>query len=177
MIMRYLQSLFHNYQQGDMRLRSDIIIFLLFSIFAISRVSFSSEAWPLPLFTSDPKDVIAFAKKVPTQSNTDASLLDFNISFHIDPEGKARVVYRALYRILTQAGVKQLSSVSCQWDSWRQSRPRLRARVITDDEKAYVLDESTIREAGIPSQLVQGIFSDVKLLSAPLPGVRPNAVV
>ncbi len=48
--------------------------------------------------------------------------------------------------------------------------------MITKDGNAHLLDPSTITEAGIPTQ-VTDLYSDVKILSAPLPAIAPGAVV
>jgi hypothetical protein len=52
----------------------------------------------------------------------------------------------------------------------------VQARVITKDGVAHLLDPRTVTEAGVPTQ-VTDLYSDVKILTAPLPAVAPGAVV
>jgi tetratricopeptide (TPR) repeat protein len=152
-------------------------LILIFILTLVSRCSVAAEGWSLPLFTSDPKAVLEAAAKIPAPGGASALVLDASITSHIDSDGRTRVVVRTIHRVLTQAGVQQLSTFTAPWASWRQARPKFRVRVITDDGLAHMLDESIVRETGVPAQLVQGIFSDLKILNAPLPGILPNSIV
>jgi len=81
-----------------------------------------------------------------------------------------------VYRVVNDSGVKQLTQISELWTPWRADKPAIRARVITLDGTAHLLDPNTIAETGIPTQL-EGVYSHVKVLAAPLPAVAPGAVV
>ena len=148
----------------------------LWLLFILSPAAlFSTEPWPLPLFLSEPKAALQAAEQRPA-SNADAVVLDYQIKFRVDENGRISRLYRMILRPLTDAGAKQCSVFSHAWLSWRQDKPRLRTRVITADGTAHDLDTATITEAGIPTAL-QGVFTDAKLLSAPLPAVAPGVLI
>ena len=134
-------------------------------------------AWELPLFTADPKLVLEAANARHVAASADSAIVDLRGDFRVDRNGRVHSVNRTVVRILKPAGVRRFATLTVVWFSWRQNHPKVRSRVITPDGKPHLLDESTITEAGVPAQLVQGVFSDEKILNAPLPAVAEGCVV
>ena len=62
------------------------------------------------------------------------------------------------------------------WSPWHQDRPSIHARVISPDGEVHTLDENTIEEIQIPSGQAN-VFTDAKLLRAPLPALAVGCVV
>jgi len=92
------------------------------------------------------------------------------------PGGREQFTQRTVYLLLNETGVRKLDKISQAWPAWRAAKPTIRARVITKDGASHLLDPNTITEAGVPTQ-VTDLYSDVKVLTAPLPAVAPGAVV
>ena len=137
---------------------------------------FAGTPWPLPLFSSDPKAVLEAADKRPASTSAGVILLDYQATFRFLANGQIGRTQHLVYRVINDSGAKQLSKISQAWLSWRVDKPTIRARVITRDGIAHMLDSHTITEAGVPAQ-VEGLYSDLKVLNAPLPAVAPGAVV
>jgi hypothetical protein len=137
---------------------------------------FAAGPWTLEFFTSDPKAAIDAAQKVPTPDGVDVFAIEAQFRFRVDTEGRLSRTSRLLLRIVTDRGAQQMSQYSHAWLAWRQDKPALRIRVITQDAQAHLLDPSTITEAGIPNQ-VEGLFTDTKVIAAPLPAVAKGALV
>src|SRR2546430_2557743 len=59
---------------------------------------------------------------------------------------------------------------------WHEQRPELKARVITSDGIVHPLDQKTVTEASVHAQS-DDIFSDSRVVRAPLPALAPGAVI
>lgn len=116
------------------------------------------------------------ADKLPNPDGVDLYVLESQYLTRIDGEGRVFRTNRFVLRVVTDGGAKQIAHYSQAYLAWRQDKPEFRARVITPDQQAHMLESATITEAGIPNQ-VQGLFSDTKILAAPLPAVAKGAVV
>ena len=154
----------------------------LFSQFPLAalisgQVFLGAASWELPLFTAPPRAVLDAAAKIAVPPGADVAAIDLNVVLHLDTEGRLHWTQRSVSRVLTAAGVRQLSTVTAPWAPWRQNRPKIQVRVIGPDGAAHLLSDAAITEAGIPARLVAGIFSDRKILSAPLPAIQAGAVV
>ncbi len=137
---------------------------------------FAAAPWTLEFFTSDPKAVIDAAQKVPSPDGVDVFAIEAQFRFRVDTEGHLSRTSRLLLRVVTDRGAQQMSQYSQAWLAWRQDKPTLRIRVITPDAQTHLLDPSTITEAGIPNQ-AEGLFTDTKVIAAPLPAVAKGALV
>ncbi|MEM8959851.1 MAG: DUF3857 domain-containing protein [Acidobacteriota bacterium] len=105
-----------------------------------------------------------------------ATVLWQEATIHFDPEGRQTYRKRVIYRLDSRAGLEHWSTVHALYAPWHQARPTLRARVITPDATVRELDPSTLSEAPAVEHSPD-IFSDARVLRAPLPGLRVGAVV
>ena len=152
-------------------MRPPVLLLLLLSAVP----AFSADSWTLPLFTTSPADVYDAAQKFAAPSDADIFLVDAEVTFSIDDAGRLSEKRRAVYRILTDPGAKQFGKFTEAWMAWRQSKPVLRARVITPDKLPHELDPATVTEAGLPG--VNEMYGDVKILQAPLPAIGSGCVI
>ena len=140
--------------------------------------SVSSEETPADTsrFSPDAAALYQAASKIPAQSAADVLFLENQESVSFDAEGKAVRVRYYVYKILTQKGATEWDTISTGWEPWRDERPVLRARVITPDLVVHPLDPKTITEA--PGRVIQdNVFSDSRVVRAPLPAVAPGSLV
>jgi tetratricopeptide (TPR) repeat protein len=149
--------------------------FLLFVVLSASRL-LAAGAWPLDFFTSDPKAAIEAATKVAVPDGLDLFAIDAQFNYRVDSDARIARTTRLVLRVVTDRGARELGQYSQAWLAWRQDKPLLKARVITADGQAHLLDPSTITESGLPNQ-VEGLFTDTKVLAAPLPAVAKGALV
>lgn len=148
---------------------------LAFFAWIITSPLYASDVWTLPLFSADPSQVYDDAQKFRAPPDSDLYLIELNINVHIDDRGRVSRTRRGVWRVLTDAGAKQLATWTEPWPAWREQKPALQLRVITSDKKAHALDPATITVAGLPG--VNELYSDVQVMQAPLPAIAANSVV
>jgi len=127
-----------------------------------------------PPFSADPAALLAAGKKADAKDLNVVYLLDEEtISFEAD--GRAKSVFRLIEYIVTADGVDGAGTASAWWAPWYDEKPTIEARVITKDGVVHTLDPKAITEATAEEQ--PDIFSDQRVLRAPLPGVAAGAIV
>lgn len=132
--------------------------------------------WTLPLFTSAPAAVLADASRYGAPENADAAVLDYFVYVQINASGGMKETTRMITRVLRLQGVQSTRQVNIGWLGWREDRPRIRARVITNDGKAHVLQDASIKDVSLPAGAADARMQ-AHLLSAVLPGVDFDSVI
>ncbi len=134
----------------------------------------ASDPWDTAAFTSDPKELVAAAEKVSAGDVGFVVLLDeANYSFEAD--GKSHTTQRHILRIVDDSAIEALGTIEVPWAPWYNDRPTVTARVISKDGTVHTLDSKAIIEA--PAREDLDIFSDNRVLRAPLPGVAVGSVI
>jgi transglutaminase-like putative cysteine protease/Tfp pilus assembly protein PilF len=127
-------------------------------------------------FQTDVEALLLRASRVAPPVGADVVFLDDEETLVFDSEGRVSRSRYALYKILTQKGAEEWGSISLSWEPWRGERPNLRARVITADKEVHPLDEKTVTDS--PARENQdNVFSDRRVVRAPLPAVAPGVLV
>ena len=134
----------------------------------------AEEPWDLPPFTSEPKALLAAAEKIEPGEKGVVTLLDEE-TFEFDAEGHTTTTTRFVFRVLEESAVDENADVSASWSPWYSERPVIAARVVTKNGTVHMLDAAAIAEAAGEDD--PDIFSDRRLLHAPLPAVEVGAVV
>lgn len=106
----------------------------------------------------------------------DVVLLQNEETVAFDSEGKNVRTKYFLYKVLTQRGAEEWAEISCGWEPWHAERPQLRARVISADSSEHILDQKTLTDAPT-KEFETNVFSDRRILRAPLPAVAPGSLV
>ncbi len=127
-------------------------------------------------FSPDAAALYQRVSQVASPAGADVLFLDDEETLVFDAEGRAVRSRYVLYKILTQRGAEGWADVSFSWEPWREERPSLRARVITPDIAVHPLDERTITDAPA-KESEDNVFSDRRVLRAPLPAVAPGSLV
>jgi transglutaminase-like putative cysteine protease len=103
-------------------------------------------------------------------------VLDLELRYQFDEKGNWTETVRHRYQIKNRRGVEHWASVEAGWSPWYMERPRLSAQVLDPDGTIRKLEPATIAEsARYPD--VPDVYSDGRLLRAPLPGVRVGSIV
>src|SRR5205814_515227 len=106
----------------------------------------------------------------------DVTILNEEDSYVYDASGRSVYTEYTVYKVLTQKGAEDWDSISVDWEPWHEQRPTLRARVITADFVVHDLDLKTVADA--PAQdRDSDIYSDRRVMRAPLPAIAPGSVV
>jgi tetratricopeptide (TPR) repeat protein/transglutaminase-like putative cysteine protease len=136
----------------------------------------AAEPWEVAAFTGDPAAIARAAAKVPGAEDDDVVVLLMEASYSFDEAGRETYTQRLVYRILAAGAHESWSTVEESWEPWHQTRPEIRARVITPDGAEHPLDPSTFTENSATRD-APDMFEDGRILRAPLPATRPGAVV
>jgi transglutaminase-like putative cysteine protease/Flp pilus assembly protein TadD len=124
----------------------------------------------------DPKVLYAAASEVTAPEGTDVTVLDEESIFSFDADGRLTHTGYLVYKVLTQKGVEGWDYISAGWAPWHQERPTIKARVITPDYAVHELDPKTISDA--PAREDESrVYSDWRVVRAPLPAIAPGSVV
>src|ERR1700688_1524494 len=127
-------------------------------------------------FSPDVAALYQGVSQVSPPPGTDVLFLDDEETVVFDAQGRVIRSRYFLYKILTQKGADAWGDISSSWEPWHQQQPILRARVITPDSVVHALDPKTITDA--PAKETEDkVFSDRRVLRAPLPAIAPGSLV
>jgi tetratricopeptide (TPR) repeat protein len=149
------------------------VIGLLFALF-ITASAFADDPWDGAPFSADPKALVAAAEKVPAGDSAMVVLLD-EASYSFETGGHTRTIWRRVYRIVDESAIEEMGTVEVPWAPWYNDRPSVAARVVSNEGTVHLLDSKAVIEA--PAREELGIFSDNRVLRAPLPGIAVGSVV
>jgi len=94
----------------------------------------------------------------------------------IDEGGRITSKVRKVFRVANEDALEEWASVEQEFQPWHESKPELRARVIGTDGTVHWLEPKTIADSPA-EEFDQSIFSDRRVIRAPLPAVAVGAVV
>jgi transglutaminase-like putative cysteine protease len=135
----------------------------------------AASPWDGPAFSLDPAAALAAAKELSGKEGDDAVYALESDSYRFQADGSAVYRQHVIYKIALKKGVERRSAASCSYQPWRQDRPEIRARVIGQDGAVYNLDPATIADQSRREDA--DVYSDSRILTAPLPGLEPGALV
>jgi len=127
-------------------------------------------------FSSPASDLLAAANSIVVPDKAGAIILLDEGSFSFDSSGRCFTRYHMVYRILTEAGLDEFSSLAAEWSPWNEERPILRARVITPDGAEHFLSPENISDSPM-KEYSSNVYSDSRVVRAPLPALVIGAVV
>ncbi len=153
---------------------------LFAAIIALFTLSVGSSAqvlpWDGPFPAGEPSAILKSAASVAPPSKHNSVLLLHEEKFTFDAAGRRVQSQHLVVRVLTAAGVDEWSSMQAVYEPWHEERPRLNARVITADAAVHILEQKTVSEAAVHAES-NDLYSDDRVVRAPLPAVAPGSVV
>ncbi len=147
----------------------------LFWFFAASEAVLATQPWDRP-FSGNTGEILKAAAALPVSEKAEILYLLQDRHYQIQSDGTTNTTFRCVYRIAKESAVEDWAEVEQEWEPWHENKPELRARVISADGSIHWLDPKTIADA--PStQFDATIFSDSRVVRAPLPAVDSGAVI
>src|SRR5437763_7678749 len=140
-----------------------------------TRVS-ATNVWAGPAFAADPGELRKAAQAIPAGKHNEVTLLLDELNFSFDQAGKLVERRHLIYRIENQDGVADWAETSGPWEAWHQSRPEIKARVITAEGAVHWLDPKTLSDVPVHEN-APDLYSDQRRYGGPLPAVAPGAIV
>ncbi len=151
---------------------------LLFGIFiaALTPKLYATDPWDAPFSDNVTAIQEAAGKLQSNKGDTGITVLLEQHGYVIDSNGRMASTLRKVFRIENDSDNEDWSSVEQEYEPWHENRPQLRARVITAEGKIHWLDSKTIADS--PAQEYDSsIFSDRRVIRAPLPAIASGAIV
>jgi Flp pilus assembly protein TadD/transglutaminase-like putative cysteine protease len=136
----------------------------------------SAAPWEAEAFTADPAAILAALKEQAPPPDADHEVLLEETTLRVDAQRRVQRESRLVVRVLQRDAVENWADLQAVWAAWYQQRPEFEARVIASDGKEFRLDPKTIVEGAVRDEN-RALFSDSKMLRAPLPAVAPGAVI
>lgn len=161
-------------------LRSVLPLFLLSSSFPAAMLAQAKpvSAWPAEPFAATAAQIKAASAAVPVDPKEPVQILLLEGVYRVSEDGRVWYRSRVVYRVDSQDAVDGWSEISMNWDPWYEKPADLRARVMQADGKFAELDQKTITDAPIKeSEGDSSTYSSEHTRRAPLPGVKPGAIV
>ncbi|MFL5350119.1 MAG: DUF3857 domain-containing protein [Hyalangium sp.] len=146
------------------------------AVLLASLPALAADPWDAPAFSTDPAALAGATAALPTPTGAEAEVLLEEATFSYDEKGRETATSRLIYRVLTPEGAKSWATVGVDYSPWHEERPEVRARVVTPDGKAHLLDPSTLVDS-TPTDTEPETLSDRRLLHGPLPAITEGAVV
>jgi|GEM_PF-4606593 len=162
-----------------MRLNTPVLIVRCFAFFACSAVTADDAPAGRPwdeAFAGSAQAILKAAKTLPVRDADDSDTFLRDVRIEVDAEKRIQTTQRSVYRLNTERGLEDRGNARAQWSQWHQERPRIRARVISPTGEVHELDLKTISEQPVESRDAL-VFSDRRVLNAPLPAVGLGAIV
>jgi tetratricopeptide (TPR) repeat protein/transglutaminase-like putative cysteine protease len=142
------------------------------SLFAADQAA----SWDSPHFSLEPQALYAAASAAKPPEGTDIAVLVDEESYVFDAGGSSVHTQHLIYKVLTQRGAQSWDSIACGWEPWHQQRPVVRVRVVTPDFSVHELDPATIID-GSADEGDARLYSDRRIVRAPLPAIAPGSVI
>jgi tetratricopeptide (TPR) repeat protein len=142
----------------------------------VSTLLRAEDVWSGASFSAPPDVLLRASAAVKPAKDAAATLLLQEQKHMFDDEGKEVEIYHQIYRIESEEGVKGWSETSGVWQPWYQSKPEIRARVITKDGVVHLLDQRTLNDVAVHENSPD-TYGDSRRFGGPLPAVAVGAIV
>jgi len=143
---------------------------------AAIQVTPEAAPWEGEAFNTPAAEMLRAALALPQEGDDEVDLLYWESEFQVEEGGRLSRRSRRVYRVLKASALEEWARVSVPWAPWFEARPEVRARVITAEGGEHWLDAKNLDEA--PAQDASAlIFTDDRVLQAPLPGVGVGSIV
>ena len=136
----------------------------------------AADVWSGPAFSADPAALRHAAQGVAADTHSEVTVLLSDAHFTFDETGKMVESRHLIYRIENQKGVEDWAETSGRWEAWHQSKPEVKARVITSEDAVHWLDPKTLSDVPVHEN-APDLYTDERKFGGPLPAVAPGAMV
>jgi hypothetical protein len=130
-----------------------------------------------PHFSMTPQALHAAASAVQPPEGSAVSIVEMQETYSFDADGGNVYTQYSVYKALSPAAADSgWNELRINWSPWREDKPTMRARVIVPDGTTFTLDPATIVDSPVHAS-DSSIYSDERVLRAPMPAFAPGAVV
>ena len=159
-----------------LRMRIYLSQLLALGLLTIATQLSAAEIWNSRSFTIDPAGLRQAADSIKAAKHAEVTILLNDLQFSFDQSGCLLETRHLIYRLENQHGVENWSEVSGRWEAWHQSKPEIRARVITTDGAEHWLDPKTLTDFPVHENAPE-LYTDARRFGGPLPAIAIGAIV
>ena len=127
-------------------------------------------------FQPDIRSFLSKASGIASSESDGVSILLDDHAYLLRSDGRMDTVLRRVLRVENQDAVEDWSTFEQSYRPWHQAEPVLKARVINKDGSEKWFDLKTVSTAPT-RQFDSTIFSDERVMRAPLPAVAPGSII
>jgi transglutaminase-like putative cysteine protease/tetratricopeptide (TPR) repeat protein len=136
----------------------------------------AADPWDSPAFSASPEALRLAAATIKAGKDAEATMFLNSLNFTFDAQGREVESWHRIYRIENEEGVKNWSEISGSWEPWHQSKPEIKARVVTADGTVHPLDPKTLNDVPVHED-EPDLYSDARRYGGPLPAIAAGAIV
>ena len=130
-----------------------------------------------PHFSMSAQALHAAASAVKAPEGSAVSVVELQETYSFEADGSNLYTRYVVYKVLSPAAADGgWNELRKEWSPWREDKPTMRARVIVPDGTTFTLDPATIADSPVHAT-DSSIYSDARILRAPLPAFAPGAVI
>jgi Flp pilus assembly protein TadD len=148
---------------------------LAFACIVFTCFAYGAQPWDAS-FHQNIHEILEASAKITPADHPEVVLLLEDCRYFVRTGGRIERKIHKVYRVDQQDAVEDWSSIEQEYQPWYQETPELKARVITKEGAVRWLDPKTIADAPA-RQFESSVFSDERVLRAPLPNVAQGAIV
>lgn len=128
-------------------------------------------------FSLTPQALHAAASAAQPAEGAAVSVVEMQETFSFDADGSNVYTQYLVYKVLSPGAADSgWNELRISWSPWREDKPAMRARVIAPDGTSFTLDPATVEDSP-EHESDSTVYSDARVLRAPLPAFSPGAVV
>jgi len=135
-----------------------------------------SDVWSGASFSAEPAALRQAADAIPAEKHSPATVMLNDVVMSFDSSGKSVQTNHLIYRVENQEGVQNWAEISGQWEAWHQSKPEIKARVITTDGAVHWIDAKTLNDVPVHAD-APDMYTDERRYGGPLPAIAIGAIV
>jgi len=160
----------------EVRLRTPFLIRLAAAFVLFVTPLAAADVWSGAPFSADPLALRQAADAVKAGKHQPVTVLLNDLHFTFDEAGRCVESNHVIYRIEDQGGIQSWADISGQWEAWHQSKPEIKARVITADGAVHWIDPKTLNDVPVHED-APDLYTDERRYGGPLPAIAIGAIV
>ena len=160
----------------EVRVRSPFLIRLAAAFVLFVTPLAAADVWSGAPFSADPVALRLAADAVKAGQHQPVTVLLDDLHFAFDEAGRCVESNHMIYRIEDQDGIENWADTSGQWEAWHQSKPEIKARVITAEGAVHWIDPKTLNDVPVHEN-APDLYTDERRYGGPLPAIAIGAVV
>ena len=127
-------------------------------------------------FAADPSALLNASRSYAPVKDANQDTLYARRFVRIEKDGRRTHKYYSVLRYLTHTAIQDQGIISENWSPWLEARPQIRLRVISPTGEIIPMPQESIVDSRV-GRTSTNVFTDDRVLEAPIPGLQPGCLV